>query len=76
MQKNTLLKEIDIYKNQIDILKNRKDELLNELKKANIEYEKMKYLQAEEIKKIVKKERLKESQEIDEIAIILNSYNK
>jgi acetyl-CoA acetyltransferase len=45
--------------NQIQFLENRKNELMNELKKANIEYEKMKYLETQEIKKMLKKSKLK-----------------
>jgi flagellar export protein FliJ len=70
-QQHILREEIQNLKNQIVILENRKKELLNELKKANIEYEKMKYLQAEEIKKIIKEKRLKEARDLDEIAILL-----
>ncbi|EDM23189.1 flagellar export protein FliJ [Caminibacter mediatlanticus] len=73
LQKNTFLSEIKSYENQIKILENRKSELIKELKKANIEYEKMKYLQNEEIKKKIKNIRLKESKEMDEIAIILRN---
>jgi flagellar biosynthesis chaperone FliJ len=75
-QQHILRNEIDNLKNQIIILENRKKELLNELKKANIEYEKMKYLQAEEIKKIVKEKRLKEARDMDEIAILLRKSNE
>ena len=73
LQKNIFLSEIKSYENQIKILENRKSELIKELKKANIEYEKMKYLQNEEIKKKIKNIRLKESKEMDEIAIILRN---
>lgn len=54
-------------------MKTEKKKLLNELKNANIEYEKMKYLQAEEVKKILKEKKLKESREMDEIAILLRN---
>ncbi|WP_024789642.1 flagellar export protein FliJ [Lebetimonas sp. JH292] len=68
-QQNLLRNEIEKFKNQILFLKSRKNELMNELKKANIEYEKMKYLENEEIKKIIKKAKLKEAKDMDEIAI-------
>jgi len=70
-QQHILRDEIQKLKNQIVILENRKKELLEELKKANIDYEKMKYLQAEEIKKMIKEKRLKEARDMDEIAILL-----
>jgi flagellar export protein FliJ len=75
-QQNMLRSEIDKFKNQIIFLENRKNELINELKKANIEYEKMKYLETQEIKKIFKKAKLKESKEMDEIAILLRKNNE
>ena len=75
-QQHILREEIEKLKNQIIILENRKKELLNELKKANIEYEKMKYLQAEEIKKIIKEKKLKEARDMDEIAILLRGKNE
>ena len=68
--------EINRFKNQIMVLENRKKELFEELKKANIEYEKVKYLQIQEIKKIIKKNRLKEAREMDEIAILLRNLNE
>lgn len=68
--------EIKRVKNQIIMLENRKKELFEELKKANIEYEKVKYLQIQEIKKIIKKNRLKEAREMDEIAILLRNLNE
>ncbi len=73
LQKNILLDEIKNYENQINFLENRKSELIKELKKANIEYEKMKYLQNEEIKKQIKQKRLQEAKKIDEIAIMLEN---
>ncbi|WP_457562882.1 flagellar export protein FliJ [Caminibacter pacificus] len=75
-QKTLLRNEIQNLQNQINILNNRKNELLEELKKARIEYEKMKYLQGEEIKKQLKEIKLKESREMDEIAILLRNQNE
>jgi flagellar export protein FliJ len=76
-QMQYLLKdEIENLKNQIEILNSRKKDLLEELKKANIEYEKMKYLQNEELKKKLKEISLKESREMDEIAILLRDRNE
>ncbi|WP_457560634.1 flagellar export protein FliJ [Caminibacter sp.] len=70
---NIIKQEIKNYESQINMLQNRKKELLEELKKANLEYEKMKYLQGEEIKKEIKKMRLKEARDMDEIAILLEN---
>jgi len=75
-QQHILRNEIQNLKNQTITLENRKRELLEELKKANVEYEKMKYLQAEEIKKMLKEKKLKESRDLDEIAILLRNMNE
>jgi len=68
--------EINSLNSQIDMLNARKKDLLEELKKAKIEYEKMKYLQGEEIKKKVKEIRLKEIRDMDEIAIMLRKNDE
>jgi len=68
--------EINSLNSQIDKLNARKKDLLEELKKAKIEYEKMKYLQGEEIKKKVKEIRLKEIRDMDEIAIMLRKNDE
>ena len=73
---NSMIDEIDNFKNQIAILENRKKEILEDYKKAHIEYEKMKYLQSEEIKKNLKKQKQKEQIEMDEIAILLRQKNE
>ncbi len=75
MQEN-LINEIKNFENQIKFLENRKKELLEFFKEANIEYEKMKYLQKTEIKKQLKEAGKKESLEMDEIAILLNNRKK
>jgi flagellar export protein FliJ len=73
---NALKEEIKTYENQLSMLQSRKKDLLEELKKANIEYEKMKYLQGEEIKKRIKEMRLKEARDMDEIALLLRDRNE
>jgi len=75
-QQNLIREEIETLKNQIIILKNRKNELMKELKKANVEYEKIKYLENLEIQKMIKEKRLKENREMDEIAILLRNNNE
>jgi len=75
-QQNLLRDEIKNLNNQIVILENRRNELMEELKKANIEYEKIKYLENLEIQKMVKEKRLKESRDMDEIAILLRNDNE
>ena len=75
---STLINEINNLKSQINVLENRKRELFEEYKKINIEYEKMKYLQNEELKKNLKKIKKKEQLNMDELAILLrrNSESK
>ena len=65
--------EIKTLKNQLNTLNERKELIINNLKSANIEYEKIVYLKNEEIKKEIKKIKNKEIKEIDEIAIMLNN---
>jgi flagellar export protein FliJ len=72
-QQHVIMDEIQNVKNQIIMLENRKRSLLEDLKKANIEYEKLKYLQTEEIKKQLKTQKLKEARDMDEIAILLKN---
>ncbi len=76
LQQNLLKNEIENLSSQINMLNARKNDLLNELKKAHMDYEKMKYLQAEELKKKVKEMRLKEAREMDEIAILLRNQSE
>lgn len=64
--------EIENYKNQLNMLNERKDLLSAKYKDANIDYEKMRYLQTTEIKKQLKKQKQKENIQMDEIAIMLN----
>ncbi|NPA11501.1 MAG: FliJ family protein [Epsilonproteobacteria bacterium] len=74
LQQQLLREEIENLKLQIQTLKSRKNALINELKKARVEYEKMKYLQGEEIKKQLKKALREEAQNMDEIATILENF--
>ena len=68
---NSLFKQLQEKQNYINFLENQKIILQTQLKELNLEYEKMKYLQAEEIKKYVKKLKEKEAKEMDEIALML-----
>ncbi|MGE4398810.1 MAG: flagellar export protein FliJ [Campylobacterales bacterium] len=52
---------------------NRKNMLIGQLKEANAELEKMKYLDGEEIKKVLKARAVREAKELDEIGVML--YN-
>jgi chromosome segregation ATPase len=68
---NSMLNQINSKKEEIKFLENQKNLLNAQLKDKEIEYEKMKYLQSEEIKKEVKKLKIEENKNIDEISIML-----
>jgi len=63
--------EIDTIKRNLADQQNRKNMLIGTLKEANAEYEKMKYLEEEEIKKVLKAKAQQESKELDEIGVML-----
>ena len=68
---NAIVSQKNTKQEQINFLNSQKDILVNNLKNANLEYEKMKYLQAEEIKKYLQELKQKEVKELDEIALML-----
>lgn len=68
---NALLQQIKLKNDEIQFLRNQKNLLSGQLKEKELEYEKMKYLQGEEIKKIVKKIKKEEEKSMDEIALML-----
>lgn len=65
--------EIENIKAMLAEYQNRKNMLLGQLKEANAELEKMKYLDGEEIKKVLKARAVREAKELDEIGVML--YN-
>jgi len=71
MMQQALFNQLKEKKEYISFLENQKNILTEQLKELNLEYEKMKYLQAEEIKKYLKKIKQKEAKEMDEIALML-----
>ena len=54
----------------VEFAKNQLFEAKEQLKADMIEYEKFKYLEFQEIKKVMQKQKQKESKELDEIALI------
>ena len=56
--------------NWVDFAKKQMQLAKEQLKLDMIEYEKFKYLEVEEIKKVLKEEKLKEAKELDEIALM------
>jgi len=65
------LREIKQKEEELVFLENQKILLQGQLKDKQLEYEKIKYLQGEEIKKMVKKLKKEEAKNIDEIALML-----
>jgi len=65
------IREINQKKTQIEFIKNQLNNLKEELKNANLEYEKIKYLQSEEIKNNIKRLKQEEAKNMDEIALLL-----
>ena len=65
------LREIKQKEEELVFLENQKILLQGQLKDKQLEYEKIKYLQGEAIKKIVKNLKKEEAKNIDEIALML-----
>lgn len=66
--------EIGFNKHNLVIAENGLIKAMQQLKTANIEHEKFKYLETNEIEKVLKAQKLKEAKELDEIALI--GFNK
>ena len=60
---------IKYSKNQVSLAK-------EQLKLDMVEYEKFKYLDLQEIKKIIKKQKMLEAKELDEVALMTHTRNK
>jgi flagellar export protein FliJ len=68
---NGKLVEVNQKRLEIDYLNNQHSTLIEKLKDVNLEFEKIKYLQAEEIKKEIQKLKKTEAKNLDEIALML-----
>ncbi len=64
-------RELSFNKEKLKALKNQKKIVIEELKEANMELEKMKFLQGEEIKKQILRLKKIENKQMDEIASML-----
>ena len=62
---------IDFKMGELALLKKQKQELQEYFKMQNVEYEKAKYLDGLEVKKILDKIRRQESKDLDEISVML-----
>lgn len=67
---------IDFKMQELAILRQQKRELQEHFKLQNIEYEKAKYLDGLEVKKLLEKARIKESKDLDEISVMLHTNKR
>ncbi|MDO7252655.1 flagellar export protein FliJ [Helicobacter cappadocius] len=74
--KKAFVNEIDKTKNEISRLKNIGKKLQESYKIAFVEYEKIKYLKDNEIKKMILKIKKNELKDLDEVGIMLFKSNK
>lgn len=70
-RKNEYRETIDFKMGELALLKKQKQELQEYFKMQNVEYEKAKYLDGLEVKKILDKIRRQESKDLDEISVML-----
>ena len=72
--KHRVQDEIKFNKHNLHVAENALVKAMQQLKTANIEHEKFKYLETNEIEKVLKAQKLKEAKELDEIALM--GFNK
>ena len=68
--KHRVQDEIGFNKHNLMMAENALLKAMQQLKTANIEHEKFKYLETNEIEKILKAQKAKEAKELDEVALI------
>jgi len=66
--------EIGFNKHNLAMAENALVKAMQQLKTANIEHEKFKYLETTEIEKVIKARKLQEAKELDEVAVMM--YNR
>jgi flagellar biosynthesis chaperone FliJ len=71
-----LRREKDDYTDALIFLQERITQLQNEYKKAHLEFEKIKYLEEQEVYKQIQKRKKEEKMNMDEIATLLYSNKK
>jgi len=68
---------ITFNKYNLQMAQNALLKAMQQLKTANIEHEKFKYLETTEIEKVIKAQKLKEAKDLDEVALMMfNRKNK
>lgn len=74
--KDTYRQSIDFKMRELALLKQKRKDLQALFKAQNIEYEKAKYLENQEIKTMLEKIKKQESKDLDEIAVMLYANQK
>jgi len=68
--KHRVQDEIGFNKHNLLMAENALMKAMQQLKTANIEHEKFKYLETNEIEKVLKAQKLKEAKDLDEVALM------
>jgi len=69
--KHRIQDEIGFNKHNLQMAENALMKAMQQLKTANIEHEKFKYLETNEIEKVLKAQKLKEAKALDEVALMM-----
>ncbi|PHR58585.1 MAG: hypothetical protein COA44_02940 [Arcobacter sp.] len=69
--KHRVTEEIGFNKYNLQLAENALLKAMQQLKTANIEHEKFKYLETTEIEKVLKAQKLKEAKDLDEVALMM-----
>lgn len=73
---NSQREEIQHNKGWVDYVQNQIIQAKEKLKSDMIEYEKFKYLELQEIKKILKKQEIQDAKDLDEVALMTHAKKK
>ena len=69
--KHRITDEIGFNKYNLQMAENALIKAMQQLKTANIEHEKFKYLETTEVEKVLKAQKLKEAKDLDEVALMM-----
>ena len=73
--KHRVQDEIGFNKHNLLLAENALMKAMQQLKTANIEHEKFKYLETNEIEKVIKAQKLQEAKDLDEVALMAFNRN-
>jgi len=74
--KQRISDEISFNKYNLQVAENALVQAMQQLKTANIEHEKFKYLETNEIEKFLKALKMKEAKDLDEVALMMFNRKK